>query len=455
MTRRSGSISIGIPTLGIAVTVALAAVISIRPVVGIAVAVLLISAVWAAFKPGPAAVTLAFLTALFPKAGVKIGDFPFPVFLLGLVVAVLLAVRSGERRPHGPVVNVVLVLWLAFVLVRAAIIGQSSVSGAIAFIAWTAGPTVLLYVATQSAVGHPKFARAIEMGFLVSVVYGVVQLVGGVQATAVPGLTYAYGDDLTQKNNVIYSDTGTDYSKIPSTYQNGNIYGLVAAAFFGLVLSRVIKGRARPFDIVLLVGSCGAIALSGSRTAIVAAVFVGLLVYFSSGKVARKLGVLLLVVFAAVVVVALQPGLLSRYSIDDLLDSGGAGRSQMWRTALRDTPLHDYWIGAATDPNIEGWLGMLLRIGVVGVALLALVVFLLLRERRYMGLAIVVLGIGAVLDSSYLLFPTWFLFAALCVHKVGSDDRAVVEIDAAGRQRPRGLGAARSEPDRATLEFVA
>ena len=35
---------------------------------------------------------LGFLTALFPKAGVKIGSFPFPFLLFGLIVTALLVV---------------------------------------------------------------------------------------------------------------------------------------------------------------------------------------------------------------------------------------------------------------------------------------------------------------------------------------------------------------------------
>lgn len=398
---------------GMVVVVATVWLTTVEPAFGVATAALVLAGAWAARQPHRAAVTLAFLTALFPKAGVKIGDFPLPVFLFGLVVAVLLAVVTKPTKPHSPWAVVLLILWLAFVAARAIVLAGVSLPGALAFAAWTAGPIVVLFIATASNDPQRRFVRAIEVGFVCSVGYGIVQLIGGVQSTAVPGLTYAFGDDLTEKNNVIYSETGADYSKIPSTYQNGNIYGLVAAGMFALALHRVVRHRGGRFDFVLLAASCAAIALSGSRTAIVAAVIVAVVVFLSSGRIGRKLAIVVVVVAVAVAAVALQPGLLDRYSVDDVLDSGGAGRTEMWRLALAATPGEDYWIGAPIDPGLEGWLGFVLRIGFVGTVLLVAVVAVLVRDRREMWLPILVLVVGAILDSSYLLFPTWFLFAAL------------------------------------------
>ncbi|PZO60585.1 MAG: hypothetical protein DI639_03750 [Leifsonia xyli] len=419
---------------GVAVAVATVWVTTREPALGVALTVVILSAIWAARQPRRVAVTLAFLTALFPKAGLKIGDFPLPVFLFGLVAAVILAVLTRPRKPHSPIAVVLLILWLAFVVSRAIVLAGASLSGALAFAAWTAGPVFILFIATMSTDVQQQFVRAVEIGFVCSVGYGAIQLFGGVEGTAVPGLTYAFGDDLTEKNNVIYSETGPDYSKIPSTYQNGNIYGLVAAGMFALALNRVVRQHGSRFDFVLLAASCAAIALSGSRTAIVAAVAVAIVVFLSSGRVGRKLSIVMVVSAVAAAIVTLQPGLVDRYSIDDVLDSGGAGRTEMWRAALATTPLGDYWLGAPTDPGLEGWLGLVLRLGLLGIALLVAIVAVLVRGRTELRLPLLVLAVGAILDSSYLLFPTWFLFAAVAI-KAGGVSRALSDHGARGETR--------------------
>lgn len=402
-------------SVGAAFTIAIAVAASANPALGVAALVVVLFIPWCIARPQTAAYVLAFLTAAFPKAGFKLGDFPLPVFLFGLIFAVLLLGLRRKLVPIGTLATILTLGWVVFVSARTLLLYTTSgFGGAAAFAAWTAGPVILLYLAARQPQADIKFRKSIEWGFLVSVAFGIVQLVGGVERTAVAGLTYAYGDDLTQKHNIIYNDSGVaDYSKIPSTYQNGNIYGLVAAGIFAMALSRIVRRHGSRLDYVLVLGASLAIALSGSRTAIIAAALVVLIIVLRGGHLGVKLGIIVLLGVVAVTVVALQPGLVDRYSIDDVIDSGGSGRSAMWALGLATHPASDFWIGARVDPGIEGWLGMLLRIGWVGVLLLAAVVSALCRGRKQLTLPLIVLTVGAIIDSSYLLFPTWFLFAAL------------------------------------------
>lgn len=384
----------------------------VSPALGLAAIVLLGFTMWAAYRPYAAACALAFLSAAFPKAGIKVADFPLPVFLVGLAVALVLAGVRQQRTVHSVPTTLLVGLYLVFVAVKTLTFLQLSVGTAAAFAAWTIGPVVLLYLATQTRRDDRRFQTWMERGFLLAVAYGLVQLFAGVEETAVPGLTHALGDDLTQKNNVIYASVGEDYSKIPSSYQNGNIFGLVAATFFAMALARVANRSGRAGDFLLLGGSALAIALSGSRTAIVAAGVGAVVVLFRGGHVGRKVLAVAVLLGVAFVVIRVQPGLAERYSLDNLLASGGAGRSDMWQRAIATHPLVHFVLGAPIDPQVEGGVGMLLRIGLVGVALLVACVAVLLRRMPTLRLPALVLLVGAVLDSSYLLFPTWFLLAA-------------------------------------------
>lgn len=373
---------------------------------------------WAIFKPYQAACTIAFFAAAFPKAGVKVGGFPFPVFLFGLLLAVvLIAIHSKrDRVPTGTVV--IFGIYLTLVLARCLLIAEAGPSGIFAFIAWAALPLIVLFLMTPVSDAVPGFRRAFEYGFLVAVGYALVQFVAGIDAVAVPGLTYALGDDITEKHNVIFSDTGADFSKIPSTYQNGNIFGLVAAFFFVASMKRIVGSSATRLDWLVAAGSLGSIALSGSRTAIIAGMAGALLIFLRRGSLGRKILIIAAAIGAVWGVLALQPGLVARYSIEDLAETGGAGRSQMWAAEMaRLTPV-EVLFGSDERRLSEGWVGIILQIGVVGVVLLAAAVILMLRSKPDWRVPFLVLAVGAVVDSSFQTFPTWFIPAAMTAASV-------------------------------------
>jgi hypothetical protein len=383
------------------------------PILTIAAFALIGFGTWAVFKPFDAACTLAFLTAAFPKAGVKVGGFPFPIFLFGLLVAVVLlrTVFRSERRKEGTVVVLVMLsAWLAW---RISIYYQFGVAQIAAFVAWSVMPIAVLALVGSLKDVPVRFRRSIEWGFLLSVVYAAIQFATSVDAVSVPGLTYALGDDLTQKNNVIYATTGADFSKIPSTYQNGNIYGLVAAVLLVMALRRLLERRGTRLDAALVVGGAFAIAVSGSRMAIVAGAVALAVLMLGRGGLGRKVGALVALAGVAALAVTLQPGLLERYSVTSLVESGGAGRSVLWRSVMERLTTTQWLIGTNDQSPIEGWPGLVTQLGLIGIVLLALGYWVLAANRREWWPVAVVLVVGAFFDSAYLLFPTWFLPAAL------------------------------------------
>ncbi|MCY0905465.1 hypothetical protein [Arthrobacter sp. H14-L1] len=384
-----------------------------NPVLGISLAALPFLVAVTFHHPHKTACVLGFLTAAFPKAGVKIGDFPFPVFLFGLFVAVLLIRVHQPRSRHTTTTVLALLAFLTWVFVRALQFLPSGTSSVAAFVAWAGVPLVMFAVSTTVAGDAVKFRRAIEWGFLVAVAYAVVQFFGGLESTAIPGLTHAFGDTITNKHNVIYSDNGDDFSKIPSTYQNGNIFGIVAAVFFTLAMMRIMAKKASHLDVLVLCGAAIAITLSGSRTAIVAAGIAGVILLLRGGHLGRKVAVLMAVGAAVVVVIGLQPGLFARYSVNDIASTGGAGRSTMWDLAESQMSELEFAFGTSTYRLTEGWLGIVMQIGILGIALLCVAVVLVARKRPAMKLPLLVLVAGAIIDSTYQVFPTWFLVAAL------------------------------------------
>jgi hypothetical protein len=424
-------IAIGI-LLGVTVECAL---ILVSPLVAIGVNGLLAGGLFIYLRPATAALVLAFLTALFPKAGIKAGGFPFPIFLFGLLIAVGITALGRKRTRHAFSTTWVFIAFLGLMAIRALmIVLTDSLSDTVAFLAWSTVPITMLYVGTQQDGDDPNFRRAIELGFIVAVGYALIQLFFGVERVAIQGLTYAYGDDLSQKHNLIYSRSGEDFSKIPSTYQNGNIFGLVAAVFFALALARIARHRESRLDYLLLVGAVLAIGLSGSRTAVLAALAAFFLTYLSQGAIGRKIAISMVIIAGIWVVLTFQPGLLERYSVESATAGGGSGRLAAWGNDLRTMTPFDFLFGTGSFRRTEGWLGVVQQIGFIGIGALVFLAWRMALRRPYLDLPLLVLFVGAIIDSSYQFFPTWFLLAALAF----TDPASALAPSLRVRMRPRG-----------------
>ncbi len=415
------------------------ALLRFSPMLALAVTGAVAMGLFAYLWPMGTATTLGFLTALFPKAGVKVEGFPFPVFLFGLVLAVLLL---AARRPHreGDPGEKLFLLYLGFISLRVIVFLTTGapVANVFAFVAWSTVPAGILFLLTRSDTEYPRFVKGIEFGFVGAVLYGLLQFAFGVQRVAVAGLTYAYGDDIASKNNHIYVSGLEDFSKIPSTYQNGNIFGVVAAAIFALSFARISR-TGRRMDYVLLVASAVAIALSGSRTAVLAAGVAFVLVYTGRGTIGRKVGVAMLIAVVVAVVLVVQPGLVERYSIANVTASRGAGRFDSWGTIANELSVVDYLIGTWGYRTGEGWPGVVMQLGLIGGVLLGWLVWSLTTQRTFLRIGLVALLTAMIVDSSYQLFPTWFLVAALAAYNPSSIERAVHTPSRAMRRAARRL----------------
>lgn len=375
--------------------------------------------------PYRTALVLGFLTAAFPKAGIKAAGFPFPVFLLGLAVAVLLLIRSAAtRNRHTRATTYALLLLLLWVGSRVVVLQDRATTGNLfAYVAWAAIPAVLLYVATQVELPDTRWRLWVERGFMVACLFGLIQNVFGVERTAIPGLTIAYGDSYASKFNVIFGSSG-DFTKIMSTYQNGNILSVTAAVFVTLAVMRITRRAATRHDYLLLVLSTIAMILAGSRTGLVA-LAVGLaLIGLRDGSVARKVGIVGLVSAGYFAVVWFLPALAERYSVDGAVRDGAAGRTGIWTRALNSMSAGDWLLGTPVFRADEGGVGLFQQHGILGFALLVIVVAGATRLRRDWRLPFAVLAVAALIDTSYALFPTCFIPAALAACPIAAHGQA-------------------------------
>lgn len=443
-----------IVAIGVGVLVLTGLAIAANPIFGIGVLLLIIVVFWIVRRPQNFALVLIFLTVAFPKAGIKVGTFPFPVFLFGLLVAlVCLGASTGWRRIDMRLLSaaVAVVLWS---VLRIIFLAPTSDTGSLAALAaWFVLPVVVALLASALREKQPKVLVAVFGGFIVAALYGLLQLIAGIEAVSVPGLTIAYGDDYANKNNVIFGSAG-DFSKIPSTYQNGNIFGVTAAVLLTLSLLRLSQRTAGRLELLVMAGSALAIGLSGSRTGLLVAVLGCLLVFLKRGHLGRKLFALAVVFGGVALTFALQPGLRERYSLDNVSESGGAGRSEIWADAINGWSPVDIAFGTANYISHEGWAGVIDQVGAVGVVLLLLVGWLLAGRNRPLGVVLLVVAFAAVIDSSYQLFPTWFIPAILIAAPLGKAERAAERVASASapvQVHAHALGSIRDHQGRAPM----
>jgi hypothetical protein len=401
---------LGVPVVGV-----LAANL---PLVAAGVTLLLGTAVAAVVSPGAFIAAAAVLSTAIPKAGYVVSGFPVPVMMpVLLAAALLLRWRADPAAPrYGSRLAVVALAWLAYRLVTHRLDG-GTVGDALALAGWYGLPIVLLLVGPPLGALRGRdgagWRSRLETGLLLACGFSLVQQVLWLEQTAVPGVTRAVGTDYATKPLLFPGGT-----KIPSTYQNGNVLGVITGFFFLVAAERVLGGRGRPRDGLIMAATAVATVLSGSRTVIIGLAIGLAVLVFRSGLNRRTIAVFVLGAAVLVTVLQLSPALADRLIGTTGSDPALAQRTAGWSNVLRTTPVGELlaggpvWAQQRADPGqAEGLVGAVQQVGVIGMALFV-GVFLAATsapELRRWRLVLIPVAVSFVVDSAYLVFPTMFL----------------------------------------------
>jgi len=359
----------------------------------------------------------AFLSSAVPKAGVVVGGLPLPVMMFVLMVtAVMLRGRTRRERNPGRRLALMAILWLIFRMV-ALYLNGGTLANVAALAGWYGLPVLLLLVgpalgSLPLTIGK-KWISGLENGILLACSFSLVQQFLGLERTALPGITRAVGVDYSTKPLAFEGG-----SKIPSTYQNGNILGAVTAMFFLVATDHVLRGRATRRDKFLMGATAVATILSGSRTAVIG-LGLGLAILMVRAGLRRKT---LAIVAGCVLVVGLtlqlSPALSRRLTGTSASDPALNVRTDIWSAVLDQTSVLDFLVGGSAwayplePPGLaEGMIGAVQQVGIIGMTLFVVVFWTatspphLRRWRLYL----IPIGISLAVDSAYLVFPTLFL----------------------------------------------
>ncbi len=351
---------------------------------------------------------VAISTFLFPKAGLNLQGIPFTVNLIviGMLIIHCFLCYFTQFELTKLILLSLMVPWLALCLSRSSALIENRTLRFGSIYWFLLVPFFWVSVECLRRSGRVISPRLVVYCSLGATMFGIGQFLWGLNFLKIMGLTIAWGDSYDRKNLNIFSADNSIGTKIPSTFQGGNIWGQCSA----LILVWVVVFQAwRMFNSKLLqlasvASPFVAVFLSFSRTAVVAIV-VTLTVYFLRDQ-KRFLGVGALISFLALLVFSTSNLSLGRYSFESFTNS--AGRSSQWSAGFTNYSLTDWLLGrtsivSGASFNMEGILGVFGQVGVVGF-LLILFLWVNIFEQRFMWLGLTTL-ICLILDSTYLTPP--------------------------------------------------
>jgi len=401
------------------------------------VALLAVSAA-AISSPTTFVLLAALLTTAIPKAGFLVHGLPLPLMMFVLLsAAVMLRAHADPSPARGGRLAAAALAWLVFRLVTIRLDGGSA-ADALALAGWYGLPLLLLMVGPRCGAlrgdhGRRWVAR-LEAGVLVACAFSLVQQVWGIGRTAVPGVTRAVGADYSVKPLEFAGG-----SKIPSTYQNGNVLGVVTAFFFLVAAERILDGRGTRRDRLLLAGTAVASVLSGSRTVVIGLALGIVVLILRSGVNRRTIAVCLLVGAALFGVLRASPALSARLVGTRASDPSLAVRTVVWGKILRTTSVPELlaggpdWAQHKVDPGLaEGLVGAVQQVGLVGMGLFlgVLVAATNAPEHRRWRLILLPIAVSLAVDSAYLVFPTLFIPLARMFAPLHPDPAAPADDEA-------------------------
>ncbi|RYL95751.1 hypothetical protein EWI07_00815 [Sporolactobacillus sp. THM7-4] len=370
-----------------------------------------------------------FMTFAFPKAGAEIG---VPITIaIGLFGFALLKCR---RQVIPALIDVKGLAFFYTLFVSAVLVSLFVNPGNFELfqLATVAAVTVSpLAIGIGRSVNPQTALKILAISLIIAGAYAVIQRMVGIVTTAIPGVTYTFGQDLAEKP-IGYGMAGSgEAQKMPSTYQNGNGAGLFYAMAIPVLLAwmpAAAKQRALKMSAILF--GCAGLLLSGSRSIVLPFLFflLFLLVLLKNRFSYRNQllfvsGLMFVVFLGSVYLLATDPQFLqplyARYIEQTLSDPTGAGRTSQFVDALAqvnalDGPsfLRFLTIGLPWDQisTLEGMVSILFNYGVFGFigffGALTAAILGIYRSHKLASIGFLCVFMAFLVDGSFNFPPT-------------------------------------------------
>lgn len=213
-----------------------------------------------------------FLNIWVPKGGIKIQDIPVTFgnvlyFVLLILFFIYLLFRQKIYKDKMQLLIFISIVFFAFRIIFAFLNDNMKFSDIIQYLI----PLSIYpfgYIITYNCIRDKKqlgkVLKIVSIDFLVICLYGLIQNIFGIDKTTIPGITVNYSDYKESPLWYLQKDNGQgDASKMISTYQNGNIFGVNLLLIFPLVFETSKKDRTK-FIYIALFLIVGMLTLSRS-----------------------------------------------------------------------------------------------------------------------------------------------------------------------------------------------
>ncbi len=228
--------------------------------------------------------SLILVNILIPKAGIKLYGIPITVGNILLFITLIVWLVKVKSFRFYKIEMIVLFQILFWAIRLGSCFGNQYVKigdwiGYFAALCIFPMIFIMFPYYVKSEKQYLKLIKIINICVALLMVYGVMQYIFGIAKVAIPGVTVNLTD--YQNNRLGWwmekaNHVGISESKIFSTYQNGNIYGVNLLLFLPLVMSSQKKGYIK---FVLFSLAIINIMVSGSRSVYVGGVFYLVLVF--------------------------------------------------------------------------------------------------------------------------------------------------------------------------------
>lgn len=387
-----------------------------------------------------------FFTFAFPKAGIQMG---LPV-TISLVLFLFVFIRYFNQTVSAfnqvPLLGLTYLLFSFSIIISVLFNLDQYTTQSIAFVLVLIGSPLAIVVGRN--IDKEKFKTIMAVSVIIVGGYSVIQWFFGILNTAIPGVTYTFGQNLMDKP-IGYGHSATlEAVKMPSTYQNGNASGLFFALSIPVLFIWSVKSKRNKILKVLaiLLGIIGLI-LSGSRAIMIPfAGFSLLLLLFYFRTLKRRIAFLFISIsmfLSLFLILYLLVGdneilqqAYERYVIQTLNDPTGNGRTTLIMIALTQVKMLDasglfsFIIMGFSEYRLmsEGLLYLLFANGVLSFVSFLFVLFLSFKtaykKNKIESIGFMCVIVAFIVDSSFLYPPAlinFFLFLGVLTQPENMD----------------------------------
>ncbi|CAM3131807.1 hypothetical protein [Sporolactobacillus spathodeae] len=384
-----------------------------------------------------------FLTMSFPKSGLQIRT---PITFSMLLILFLLIKKKNRstktlKRIKGfTTLYFIFVMFIAFSFIFNPYgFTTDDITKAMVLV----GSPIALVIGTN--MNKELFKKIMAYSLVIVGGYSLIQRIFGIISTAIPGLTYTFGQNLMSKPIGYGVDIGKEAIKMPSTYQNGNLSGIFLAIGVPIMINWLLKEKKNKLLKIaaILFGVIG-IYLSGSRSVLIPFLLISLLIpLLSMGKLNKKTALLFISIslFVSSTIILylyfshaqILEQAYNQYVGRTLLDPTGNGRTEQYMYALNQMNslsgiqlLRFIFIGFTWNEELwlEGFIYLFFNYGLF--SFLSLIILLLIttgavfKENKIESLGFISVIFDFMVDGSFVYPPSLmiiFLTAGALINK--------------------------------------